>query len=142
MHSLHPRSILADNLLWRDKEEGENGASSHQDEEANICAIVDGFVVFRVPILDNWGNRADHSAHVEDGPEETDVTTFLGFGGVGHHDSALGCPEEGCTYSEEGTGKDNKAGVLGMVVAQEGGRVEGVSEAAEGKTGLCSNCKS
>ena len=45
---------------------------------------------------------ADDGAEVEDGPEDTDETALLSFRWIGEHEGALGGPQEGGAYAEEG----------------------------------------
>lgn len=55
------------------------------------------------------------------------------FGGVGHHDGALGGPEETGANTQEGAGEDVEAGDILMLRNQETNGVNGVADSTEGE---------
>lgn len=72
-----------------------------------------------------------HSAKVKDHPKPTDESTLFSFGGIGHHDGALGGPKDTGADAKQSTRKDDIAQVLGVVVAEVGGDVDRVADATE-----------
>jgi len=83
--------IASNDLVRRCQEEGENKSTDHQYEKGNISPIID-ILKSRVPILPHGDSSTDDSAEIENGPEETNVSTFLLFSGIRHHDSSLCSP--------------------------------------------------
>jgi len=80
--------IASDDLMRRCQEEGKDKSTDHQYEKSNISPIID-ILKSRVPILPHGDSSSDDSSEIENGPEETNVATFLLFGGIRHHDSTL-----------------------------------------------------
>src|SRR5271170_3819000 len=74
----HYRKIVADDLMRRGEEEGKDEPTKHENEECNICSIID-ILESRVPVLSDGNSRSDDSAEIEDGPEISDISTLLFF---------------------------------------------------------------
>lgn len=70
---------------------------------------------------------ANHCAKVEDDPKPRDVATLELLGWVGHHDCALGRPENSCTAAEQQAGEDDIAQIMGVVEAEKRADVDAVS---------------
>lgn len=57
----------------------------------------------------------DAGTNVENGPEPCEVPAFLVFRGVGHHDCALGGPQETSAHTQECAGEDVETGDILML---------------------------
>ena len=101
MNLLNPREIATNNLVRRRKEECKDEAADHQDEESDICPIIDT-TFCRVPVLADRNSGSNHGAKVENSPEVSYVTTLLCLRRIGHHNSPLRGPEEGSANSKNG----------------------------------------
>ena len=110
--------------------EGEDGADKGEDQETDVGAVGYGAGDL-VDVLAERDQGADHGTQVEDDPEPRDVAALHVLGRVGHHDGALGGPEETSAHTEESAGEDDEAVVLVVVIAEEGSDVDDVSQAAE-----------
>ena len=74
---------------------------------------------------------ANHSTQVEDHPEPGNVAALGLLGRVGHHDGALGTPEQTGAHTEKRASKGSEAQVLGVIVAQIGSHINRVANATE-----------
>ena len=79
---------------------------------------------------------ANDRSKVEDHPEQRDVTTFVAFSRVGHHDHTLGGPQATRATSQKGARENDKAIILSVVVAQERGNVDAVADSTKGQSNL------
>lgn len=59
-------------------------------------------------VLAERDSGAYDATQVEDGPEDTNEKAFLVLRWIRQHKRALGCPEQSCTDSKDGTSDDNK----------------------------------
>lgn len=109
---------------------GEGKTQGHEDDETDIGAIVD-LVGLGMDVLGQRNQTANNGAQIEDHPESGDVATLGLLWWIGHHDGALGRPQETGAHTEEGTGKDEETGILIVVVGKNGGNVQGIAEATE-----------
>ena len=89
-------------------------------------------------IVKNERNKATNdTTHVENTPEERDISPFTMSRWVRGHDSALTSPEKTCTDTQESSGDNGESLVLVMVVVEERAGIEDVGGAAceKGKVG-------
>jgi len=84
----------------------------------------------------NTDQTANDGSKVKDHPEERNVTTFVAFAWVRHHDHTLGGPQATRATSQKGASENDKAIVLSVVVAQERGNVDAVADSTKGQSNL------
>ena len=76
----------------------------------------DGREAARLDVDGERNQGADEGAKLEDGPEDGKGLALVLLERVGHHDGALGGPEQRGGDPEDGSGKDEEpAGVLRLV---------------------------
>ena len=79
-------------------------------------------------VLAQWDERANNSAEIKDAPKESDVAALGPFRRVGHHNGALGGPQQAGADTKQCTGKNQKAGILVVIVGQNRADVQHVAE--------------
>jgi hypothetical protein len=100
-----------------------------------------------------WEGRTNHIENTPKQPNEPPLLTFgwvrlsihhqpAGVagertGGAHHHHGTLRAPEKSCTNTQQRARKDHENLVLCVVVAQERGGIDGITEAAKGEDWLC-----
>lgn len=115
-HNNNPGSVAANDLLRITEQESQTSTKEHQNNEGNICSVGDSSSDFDVDIsaesdlfqLDvamtdsslHTYKTAHTGANVEDSPEPCEITTFLVFVGVRHHDSTLSRPKNARTRTQ------------------------------------------
>ncbi|KFY15527.1 hypothetical protein V492_01934 [Pseudogymnoascus sp. VKM F-4246] len=129
------RAVGADHFVGVAEEEGEHRAGEHEHDEGDVGAVLDRRGVLAVDVGAERDQRADHAAEVEDGPEPGEGAALFGLERVGHHDCALGGPEETGADTEERAGEVVEPVDLEVQREEQGERVDAVAEAAEGEGG-------
>ena len=69
LHQNDLGTILTDNLAGIDEEETKGGANNHEDDETDVCSVVDWTLLLDVDVLTEWNEGTDDSTHVKDHPE-------------------------------------------------------------------------
>lgn len=78
--------------------------------------------------------QAAHTgANVKDSPEPGEIPALLVFGRVGHHDHALGRPQDTRTGTQQSTGEDVEARNIFMHRDEKTDRVDAISNSTEGE---------
>lgn len=129
-HVSTPSPIVANNLAGRQDGQRQNSPNGHKYHESYVGSVVDSGSRVTAIVIQNEGNEAtDDTPHVEDAPEDGNVSAFPILRRVGGHDGALRGPEEPCADAEDGAGDDGEELVLVVVVVEEGACVEDVGGA-------------
>ena len=137
-HVSAPGAIISNNLAGWQNGQRQNSPGGHKSHEAYVGSVVDGGSSVATVVVQNEGNQTtDDTPHVENAPEDGNVSAFAILWRVGGHDGALRRPEEAGTDSQNGAGDDGEELVLVVVVVQEGAGVEDVGGATceEGEVG-------
>lgn len=107
----------------RQRQECPNG---HENHETDVGAIVDRARRGPVIIHSKWNEATNHSAQVEDAPEQGNVGALPIMRRVRRHDRTLCSPEEAGADAEEGAGDDGEHLALVVVVVEKGAGVEDI----------------
>ncbi|KMP02426.1 hypothetical protein CIRG_10249 [Coccidioides immitis RMSCC 2394] len=96
---------------WWVDEDSNRPPEKHDHHGGDVCAVRDG-AGLGMKIQAEANQRADHTAKVEDNPEDRDSSPLLRFGDVGSHDRSLRDPEERGTDAENRTSSDDEAAII------------------------------
>lgn len=150
LHQNDLATILTDNLTGIDEEEAKSGPNNHEDNETDVCSIVDWTFLLDVDVLAEWNEGTDDSTHVEDHPEPRyivslslrplkqgslpgNISSLALLRGITHHNSTLRSPKQTSANTQHCTSEDQESRVLGVVVAKKSSDVERVAEATKGE---------
>lgn len=102
LHEDDARAVGADHVVCVAEEQGQDGTGEHEHDEGDVSSILDPNALRVVDVQAQWNQGPDDTAQVEDGPEPGEGAALLGLERVGHHDGALGGPEETGADTEQG----------------------------------------
>lgn len=133
LHQDDARAVGADDAVGVGEEQGQHGTAEHEHDEGDVRPVIDRHLLGAVDGLAERDQGPDDTAQVEDGPEPGEGAALLGLERVGHHDGALGGPEETGADTEQGAREVVEPVDVEVQGDEQGDGVDAVADATEGQ---------